>query len=125
MSLNKTKSNVDIEFVNQIIDIIDYYKDCDYTVYEKLIYCLGIYQKEEKYIFGYNDHENGGYVRPPNYFMEFGVFMDSIRPVYDYINPIKYSNIMNKYYISNFGYKHFDWSNLPEILDDIHLNIIS
>lgn len=117
MSLNNNKSNM--EFVNQIIDVVNYYKDTDYTIYEKLIYCLGIYQKEEEYIFGYDEHENGGYGKPPQYFMKFSMFMDSIRSVYNYIKPWHSLDIMNKYYISNFGYKHFDWSNLAEILADI------
>ena len=84
---------------------------------------MGVYQKEEEYIFGYDDHENGGYGKPPKYFIEFSDFMDSIRPIYNYIDPYKYNNIMDKYYINNFGYKHFDWSNLPEILSDIQTKI--
>lgn len=77
------------------------------------------YKEEEEKIFGFSDHENGGYAKPPSYFREFSNFMDNIRPVYKYINLSSYNDINTKYNIENFDSKHFDWDQYESILNDI------
>jgi hypothetical protein len=106
-------------FASQLLSMIEYYKNEDCNIYEKLIYCLYRYQEEEENIFGFSDHEDGGYGKPPSYFVEFGQFMDNIRQIYKFINLTSHKNIRHKYRIENFGRKHFNWNNYESILDDI------
>jgi hypothetical protein len=120
ININKT---INYQLVNQITTILEYYKNTDYIVYEKLIYCLCHYQEEEEYLFCYNEHDNGGYVNPPKYFIEFSKFMDSIRPIYNIICSSEYTNLKKKYQFSISENKHFDWNNPDNIIKDINFVI--
>jgi hypothetical protein len=101
------------------VDLFKFYQSTDYITYEKLLFCLFVYNVEEKMIFGFSEHEDGGYVVPPTYFREFGTFMDTIRPIYDHIDLNILETVKNKYLIYDFGPDCFDWNNHHKILSKI------
>ena len=106
-------------FVESLNDLLNFYKLTDYSKYEELLFCLLTYHIEEKMIFGFGDHEDGGYLSPPYYFLEFGSFMDKIRPIYDFLDLNILETLQSKYSIYDFGPDCFDWNNHHQILSKV------
>ncbi len=107
-------------FVNQFLTLLQFYQIEDIILYEKLLFCLYIYQKEEAMIFGFGEHENGGYINLPKYANDFSKFMDDIRTIYHIIPESTIKSVANKYSIKNsFNEMYFDWINYELILNNI------
>ena len=107
-------------FINQFLSLLQLYQIEDIIMYEKLLFCLFIYQKEESMIFDFAEHDNGGYIKSPSYIDKFSKFMDDIRSIYKIIQQSSIKSVEHKYSLKvPFNEIYFDWSNYKLILDNI------
>jgi hypothetical protein len=67
--------------ISTLAKLIQFSKEFDKLTYGRLLMCLERYKKEYTNIFGYGTHEDGGYYKPPECFIDFGLFYDKIKDI--------------------------------------------
>lgn len=108
-----------------LTNLVQFSKLFDKLTYGRLLICLERYKKEYKDIFCYGSHEDGGYYKPPDCFIEFGLFYDKIKDI-----PEMNTNTENDIHLLSSEYSieptHnnltpdlFDWKNPYDTLNKL------